>query len=183
MYQGTNPTALQSQQWLMESLIALMEEKPFSQITILDICKQADLSRQTFYNFFSTKEEILHLYLQQQCKKQFYKYKEKSSISIEDIVKAFSDVLILNEQLLNSMLKNELDSIIADEVSESVALFANHFVNKCSSNDILPYSEALLSGALAQLIVFWFKQENPISIEEITELLTDFFRGKLYGLN
>ena len=60
MYRGSNPTALQSQQWLTESLIALMEEKPFAQISVQELCRRADLSRQTFYNFFSSKEEILH---------------------------------------------------------------------------------------------------------------------------
>lgn len=182
MYNGTNPTALQSQQWLTESLIILMETKPFSQITVLDIYRKAGLSRQTFYNLFKSKEEILHFHLQQQCEVQFSKYKANPSISTAEIVHAFSDVLMDNKKLLDSMLKNGLDSIIADEVAKAISLFVDHFVNKNYPHDLLPYSETLLSGALTNLIVFWSKQEDQISAEKIMELLTDFFLGKLYNL-
>ena len=60
MYSGTNPTALQSQRWIADSLTGLMLEKSYARITIQDICKRADLSRQTFYNFFNSKESIFN---------------------------------------------------------------------------------------------------------------------------
>ena len=43
MYNGNNPTALKSQQWLTQTLLELMEEKPYEEISIRDICKKADL--------------------------------------------------------------------------------------------------------------------------------------------
>ena len=52
MYNGNNPTAIKSQRWLTETLLELMEEMPYDDISIMDICKKADLSRQTFYNYF-----------------------------------------------------------------------------------------------------------------------------------
>ena len=66
MYRGSNPSALQSQQWIVDSLISLMEVKPYQQITIMDICKRADLSRQTFYNVFSQKEDVLRFCMQKE---------------------------------------------------------------------------------------------------------------------
>lgn len=183
MYQGSNPTALQSQRWLTESLIALMNEKPFSQITIRDICRRADLSRQTFYNSFSSKEEILRSYLKEKCEAQFEKYSENCKLTVNEIVAAFSAVLTENRKLLDAMLKNELGGIINEAISNSVALFASRFVSGEKCNELLPYSEVLLSGALAQLLVFWFRQEKPISIEQLTSLLKDFLMGKLYDLN
>lgn len=80
------------------------------------------------------------------------------------------------------MLDNGLDSIISDEISKCVALFANRFVSKQRSNELLPYSEALLSGALAHLIVFWFGQKEPVTVKQLTQILTDFFSGDLYEL-
>lgn len=180
MYSGTNPTAIQSQQWLTESLISLMETKPFSQITVQEIYSQAGLSRQTFYNFFKSKEEILHFHLQRQCEAEFSKYSANLSISVSEMVGAFTCVVDENRVLLNSMIKNSLDSIIADEVEKAISLFVNRFVDRDYPDSLLPYSEALLSGALTHLIVFALKQENPISTEKATKLLTDFFLGNLY---
>lgn len=180
MYNGVNPTALQSQQWLSDSLIALMEEKPFSRITVLNICKRADLSRQTFYNFFQSKEELLRFCLQQKYEEQFQKYRSRQTLSVSEIVEAFSSVLIQNKTMLSSMIQNGLDGILFDEVSKCISLFANQFVSIEKDNALLPYSEVLLSGALAHLLVYWFKQENPIPLDQLTNLLMEFFRGQLY---
>lgn len=55
MYEGNNPTALHSREWLVDSLLSLMEDNPYSRITVRDICNKADLSRQTFYNFLRVR--------------------------------------------------------------------------------------------------------------------------------
>lgn len=183
MYYGKNPIAIQSCQWIIESLICLMKEKAFSQITVLDICKKAQLSRQTFYNCFESKEEILHFHLQQEYEKQFEKYSKNNSISVSEIIEAFACVIRDNQSLLDSMLVNHLDVIIADEISKCVRLFANQFVRDGRDNELLPYSEALLSGALAQLLTYWLKQEKVVSLEDLTKLLEDFFCGKLFELD
>ena len=59
MYQGKNPTALQSQNLITEALLALMEEEPFQKITIKAVCAHAGVSRQTFYSLFENKEEVI----------------------------------------------------------------------------------------------------------------------------
>lgn len=178
MYQGNNPTALQSQRWIAESLIALMQEKPYAQITIQNICKRADLSRQTFYNTFSSREEVLRFCLREQYMQQFQRFDTKPMISLRETVEAFTSVLDGNRVLLQSMLDNHLESIITDEIAKCVSLFANRFVSH--RDDSLPYSEALLSGALAHLLLCWFQQPQPISIQALTELLSAFLSGQLY---
>lgn len=41
------------------ALIELMQEKPFSRITIRDICEQADLNRTTFYKHYNDQEQLI----------------------------------------------------------------------------------------------------------------------------
>ena len=59
MYSGSNPSALRSREWIRTSLMQLLETQKYSQITIKDICKNADLSRQTFYQIFKSKDEVM----------------------------------------------------------------------------------------------------------------------------
>lgn len=183
MYSGTNPTALQSRDWLTAALIDLMEEKPFSRITVKEICQRADLSRQTFYNVFSSKEEILQSFLRRKYEAEFARYQGNASLTIQEIVDSFAAVLSDNQALLSSMIENGLSWQITDAISSCVSLFAGHFVSRKRDNALLPYSEALLSGALAGLLTRWFQQEEPISIDQMTALLTDFFRGNLFELS
>lgn len=179
MYQGNNPTALQSQQWIINSLLDLMKEKEYQQITIRDICKKADLSRQTFYNIFEQKEDILRYCLQKSYQAQFDKLRDTEAISVQQIVDAFEAVLEEENELIQLMLKHKLDMIILNEIEKCVSLFANQFV-KMDKRKQLPYSQALLSGALSYTLVFWSQQENPISKEELVGLIKDFLEGKLY---
>lgn len=182
MYHGSNPTALQSQQWIVDSLIILMEEKPYQQITIMDICRKADLSRQTFYNVFDQKEDVLRFCLQREYRQQFHSVKDHDILTIEDVVNALAAVLQKNDKLLSLMIQNTLDPILADEIAKCVSLFADRFVKDPQEIAQLPYAKALLSGALAHLLVYWFRQETPISLEKLTQLIADFLEGKLFAL-
>ena len=62
---GENPIQIRSRNSLLKALISLMEEKPFDKISISDIAVRAELSRQTFYTNFDTKEEILEHFLRE----------------------------------------------------------------------------------------------------------------------
>lgn len=61
MKKSNNPSVIRSQQWLYNSLLMLMKEKPFDSITIGEITKNADLDRTTFYRNFDSKEDILNV--------------------------------------------------------------------------------------------------------------------------
>ena len=182
MYQGKNSTALQSQQWLGESLVRIMNQTPYAAITIGAICKEADLSRQTFYNVFESKEEVLRFCLRQQYEKQFQRFANQDGITVSEIVGAFAAVVAENQDLLRRMIENQLDSILADEITRCIALFAGKFVKKEQQGERLAYSEVLLSGALGHLLVYWFRQEQPISMEQLTQLITEFLEGQLFEL-
>lgn len=183
MYHGSNPTALQSQQWIVDSLITLMQKKPYQQITIMDICRKADLSRQTFYNVFNHKEDVLRFCLQSEYGRQFQALEDHVTITVEDIVTAFAIVLKNNEELLSLMIENELDAIISDEIAKCVSLFADRFVKDAGKIAELSYAKAILSGALAHLLVHWFRQKEPVSLPQLTQLISDFLEGKLFSLD
>lgn len=181
MYKGKNPTALQSQQWIVDSLIELMRKRPYQQITIKNICKEADLSRQTFYNIFESKEEILRFCLQRKYEAQFIHISEKETVSISELMKAFAYVLEEDKEVLQLMIDNHLDSIVSDEIAKCISLFAENMVKK-EKNEFLEYSEILLGGALSYLLVYWFRQKEQISIDKITYIVEEFLKGNLYTL-
>lgn len=182
MYRGNNITAQRSQQWIVESTLSLMEDKPYSEISVKDICSRADLSRQTFYNVFVSKDEVLRFCLRNEYQTQFACFSGNESISAADIVKAFSVVLSKEENVLSLMINNDLEYIITSEISKCVSMFAGRFVKEENNNEMLPYSIALVSGALAEMLVYWFKQEQPIPIRKLEALLGDFLSGNLYKL-
>ena len=182
MYQGKNIKAIQSQRWLAGALSELMQEASYEKITIGDICARADLSRQTFYNLFDSKEEVLRFSLRDVYEDQFRRLADQESISMEDIVDSFAYVVGSRQELLNAMIRNNLSGIIAEEIRSCVALFTGRFVPKEQKGRIFPYSEALLSGALSGVLTYWLTQEEPITRKELAGLLSDFLSGTFYCL-
>lgn len=182
MYHGGNPTALQSQQWLVEAMTELMLEKPFIQITVRDLCRKADLSRQTFYNFFPDKEALLRFCLERGYREEFAKLSGREELTVRDVLGAFFFVVTANRPLLTAMIRDGMDGVLADEILKCVLLFAGRFVRREKQKATLPYSAVMLSGALSQLMVQWVRQPEPLPREALEELLEDFFAGRLYEI-
>lgn len=179
MYSGDNPTALKSRQWIAQAVTVLMAEKPYSELTVRDICRKADLSRQTFYNLFDSKEEVLRFCLRLNYEKLFAEQVIIGSITIEAAVKDFANEMRLDARLLTLMINNGLEYIITDEIARCVELFANHFAEQFGNEKLLSYEEAFISGALSRVLVHWFKDEHRIGIDELTSVILGICSGKL----
>lgn len=52
----------QTRRWIFDSLIDLMSQKDFTDISITEIMANADLSRRTFYRFYKSKDELIRGY-------------------------------------------------------------------------------------------------------------------------
>ncbi|MGI6108173.1 MAG: TetR/AcrR family transcriptional regulator [Lachnospiraceae bacterium] len=59
MYRGCNKTALTSQEQIADAFISLLRENPYDSISVCAICREAGVSRQTFYSLFESKENII----------------------------------------------------------------------------------------------------------------------------
>lgn len=55
----SDPRIRRTRRLLQDALIALIERKGFADISITDICKEADIARVTFYQHYESKEALL----------------------------------------------------------------------------------------------------------------------------
>lgn len=55
--------ALRSQKTITEVLLQLMTQYPYTEITVKHILLEAGISRKTFYRNFSSKDDVLHTYI------------------------------------------------------------------------------------------------------------------------
>lgn len=51
--------AVQKRDQLEASLLNLMEQQPYQEITVTDICRGAGIPRRTFYHYFESKDSVL----------------------------------------------------------------------------------------------------------------------------
>ncbi len=180
MYSGNNPTALKSQQWLAEMLLELMEEKPYIDISIKDICTRADLSRQTFYNYFDSKEELFRYLL-----RSSYEDKINSFDTIpqsREAISAFVTSMRDNPKLVDVIVKNNMGNIVSDEIFKAISHFLYKFIPHFKDHPDFSCYIVLLSGALTHFLIYYARNCSDMSEKKMTRILETFLSGKVFKL-
>ena len=63
MNPSQNPSAVRSKKVITETLLRLMAQYPYTEITVKHILLEADVSRKTFYRNFYSKDDVLNSYI------------------------------------------------------------------------------------------------------------------------
>lgn len=177
MYQGKNPIAKRSQDWLANALLELLRTKPYVQISIKDICDRADLSRQTFYQLFDSKEELARYALHYRVCLFFSKC--ETNLDTVDCLRLatqqFARVVRSNQEIILLYRKNNLQYLMHEEISRTLSSLNIRFDKECDPL-IKPLANAFFTGALARSLLV-LVEHNEISDEAFSE----FFCGVLQG--
>jgi Transcriptional regulator len=59
MKDSKNPSSIRSKKEITDALMKLMHDHPFSEISVKQIVLETNLERKTFYNNFSSKDDVL----------------------------------------------------------------------------------------------------------------------------
>lgn len=179
MYIGKNPTALRSQRWFADALLELMKDNDFNKITIKDICNKSDLSRQTFYQLFSAKEDIIR-YSLRSCFCQVQEQLAELPVNdLRQLTACYMNFLNIHEELIRLLLRNNLDYILKDELSQMINGILER-INASYPENIRTYVNAFISGAISNTILCWFKNEEKISDRDLSQLMYSMLRGELF---
>jgi len=106
MYSGSNPSALRSRKEIVQAFLSLLSEYSLEDITIKQIMDMTGLSRQTFYQIFRDKEEILEYYLDTLFE-DFITHSEWHEIkNLCDAAKLFFDFFQKYKQVFGLIIQN-----------------------------------------------------------------------------
>ena len=102
---------------LEDALGALLEEKPFEEIRVIDICSKANMHRSTFYTYFNDKYELLKSKLDEYEAKfledlQRYKIEDKLKDFHIDIMIKILQYFYFNRKYLKIIFQNNKDNSI-----------------------------------------------------------------------
>lgn len=186
MYQGKNPTALQSQNLITEALLALMEEEPFQKITIKAVCAYAGVSRQTFYSLFENKEEVIGRRLDQlfeEYRKRFIE--EKRAYTIRSLCDSIMECFVEQKKLLsllveNRLVENRLDTL-AREKSEAYLLHLDNIFHAYDHED-RDYAISFLAGAIISMVVYAIRKDDFTDSRKISNLVQKIITGQYFTI-
>lgn len=146
MYEGENKTAQQSQQRIAEAMLALLREQPFAELSVSVLCKRANVSRQTFYSLFGTREQVLVYALHTGCR--YEPEPERTacrSACFRSFCRGYSRYIIDNRELLALLVQNDLMHALYEVQYESF-LSCSHFMGGLEEDDRQYLVDFIASG-------------------------------------
>ena len=179
MYEGCNKTALTSQSAIAEALLDLLKEKPYSRISVSEICKCAGISRQTFYSLFESKDNVISYELE---RKYCFRPEEheccRTSMSLEDICHAYSLYITERQDILDVLVRNDILYLMQDSLYRTFVdtdcCFCDH------SGDDRVYAASFLASGLTGIARNYVMQGRMSSSEYLENLLYSLFSGAFF---
>lgn len=164
---------------ITEGLFSLLRKKPFSEITVTDIVKEAKVARASYYRNFENKEQIIEVAmdsLRDELMKDI-KYDDDEQIFNKENAKAgFEKALIcclIRKADLLALYHNGFGSLIQQTFNRYIMEFAGNMPARSLDRYKLYY----ISGAVTNVLIEWLNEGAKEPPKEIAALCADYFSG------
>ncbi len=159
---------------LKEAMIELLQEQHISKISVVSLCKVADVNRSTFYTHFKDQYDLLQ-YITEEALNNIQMYlsalnrKNKKSISILALDQIL-DYVKENADVFNALLSDNGDSDIQHKVMSMMEIVSPHDYLDFDERTKDYYILFQINGCIS-ILQKWLQDDTPESTEEMSRLL------------
>ena len=180
MYCGNNKMALASQRQIADALLSMLEEMSYGDISVSAICKRADVSRQTFYSLFQSKDNVITFTLRNDCcySADVQQSPCECEAAFRQVCGGFGRYIIQHANVLALLTRHDLmpllRTVLREDFSKCPSL--NVLYEPSLEPDVIDY---LASGiaSIAETYIRTGQSADPHQLEDIIYLL---MHGKYY---
>ncbi len=170
-----------TKQLIKQSLIQLMQEKSFKEITVKDITERADLNRGTFYLHYvdiydllnSIESEILAT-----IEKILLTYNESSApLSCFELLQEVFSYIEINRELFEALLNSEVEEAFLTKLQSLIRTLGLDLMQVVYKDTSLPHYSYFLSFVLNGVLGVteqWFKNGMDLSSTEMATMIDHF---------
>jgi AcrR family transcriptional regulator len=169
--------------WLLETLLELIEEKEYSEISITELTERAGIARQTLYRNYtgmndillSRMDEILDEYMALVRTNLEMKNDPYWDFEVKQLVYLWQR----NEALIKALQKAGLAFQVLEKLSGFFSVFHMRAQNLTELDEKHQYLVYYLAGGVYMVLNKWFENEMSTPVE----LLTDLFKKAANNIN
>ncbi|MCL2128799.1 MAG: TetR/AcrR family transcriptional regulator [Treponema sp.] len=171
-----NRQVLRTRSWIFEALMLLLNEKPYSKISVSDITKKAGIARQTFYRNYNSKDDIVSEHLMKTINLELLKDEgDKPEGRQNKVVLSFNyKYMIDNRDNIKKMLSIEdVENRIRNEAKEFPLKLLARYKSRFSAKEYLIWRYKFYYQLIGCLQVFfdWFLNDMPMPREDLISFL------------
>lgn len=155
---NTEGSALRQKQ-IEHCLLRIMQNTPYSQITIGDVCQAAGISRKSFYRYFGSKDDCLHALIDHAVLEASGAYMDDGSVgsSPNRVFEHYFSYWKGMRQLLDALCQNQMTNALFERsmlcVTQEELEFRN-YLNADQYDDAYEQILFIVSG-ITGLILNW----------------------------
>ena len=162
--------------WILEAVILLMDEKPYSKISVLDISEKAGIARQTFYYYYADKDDIIFEYLMNTMNTELLNVEKGSKHDGQNnIVFMFDYKYMIKHQknLIKILSIADIETRMYREVQKLLLTLMKQYRTKLTAEEYLICRYQLFYQITGNLKVLfdWFIHNMPMPVEKIVDML------------
>ena len=187
LYCGTNKTALASQDQIASTLLALMKEKPYDEISVSELCRCAGISRQTFYSLYQSKENVVIRILQ-----NYYCYMPTehlpeneldpgdpslNSCRMEVFCRDYCRYLTDHADFIHLLVENNITHLLYDSIYESMHE-CGCLLGKLEAEQ-RSYSAGFIASGFVGIAKVYVERNCEDGADELADTLISLFSGSL----
>lgn len=163
-----------SRKCFFDALLKLYHQKPYSEIQITEICREAGYNRSSFYRIYPTKEALLLDGFKNEYVMGYYN-------TIPPLTSGYGDEYIHNVELLFSFIRKNHDFFLlmrdAHLLNEMFILFREYFPHTQQENELEFYSRNFLSAGYLSIIYQWLDDGMKQSDKHMARLVADIIES------
>lgn len=182
MYTGNNPIALRSMKMISDAMLELLKKKNIDEISIKELCLEADISRPTFYQMFDSKEEIVQYRMDEffeTYRQEIYR-KNIAPNDLNSIVHIFFRIVYDNPEFREISIHNNFSNFLSETFTEFLEQIDElHFPQLSKEEN--EYLFAFISGAVTQVIRLWFDTNFKMSANQVANLTLNMIYGNFFN--
>ena len=164
---------------LYNSLLSLMEEKPFEEIRVSDICNRALINRSTFYAHFDDKYELLSSCIDNLKNSLTRELKKSQNISntkeyYMELVKTFLNHIEEKKDAYLAIAKHNSNNIVTDIICDAIDTDIQERIKYYNNETTIPTNilAKFYSGAVVSVAIYWMYHVNSYTKKEMIDYLT-----------
>jgi len=165
---------------ISNTFVDLLERYDFNKITISEICDNTSLVRKTFYNNFSTKEEVIAYVVEKLVLEYHASVNDLSVHSPLEISYLFFCFGKKNENIMTLLIKNNLFHLFRASFEKHLPTINNQIPNNkynVLSNDDLSYVFAFHTTGVLRMLELWIENGFNKSPREMSQIYSTIISG------
>lgn len=168
-----NPTALQSQEWILQALLNLMEDIIYDKISVSEICRKAEVDRRTFYRNFNSKNEVLEQHIKNLSNEYMAEFNKTDKNDRYAVTLLFFEFWARHISFIKNVKNCGLCDFVFSHFEQFVKSNQELLIGSDRSNPNINYIFAYRIGGFWNVVLTWVTENASISPVELAAIISN----------